>query len=151
MYWKAVGIDDDKNYDNSNFEGLWCVDGEIVIEYEDLWICLSARKTDNHFKRKIKMIWDKVNAIFLRIIVLKNIKKRNFSLIALNDFQKKINSYIILYIHINLYEVRVLWQSKLSWVVHCGNLCPHQNCTSSFIKTAVKMKLIFTQLVLLYL
>jgi len=31
-------------------------------------------------------------------------------------------------------EVLILWSCQLSWMVHCWNIGPYQNCNSSIIK-----------------
>jgi hypothetical protein len=58
-----------------------------------------------------------------------------------------------LYIYITtlIDEVLILWQHKLPRMVHRLNFSPHQNRKSNGIQTAVKMKLIFSQLVAHYL
>jgi len=49
------------------------------------------------------------------------------------------------------YEILVLWQHQLSRVVHSLNFSAHQNSISVSIQTAVKVKLVFAQLLTFYL
>ena len=58
---------------------------------------------------------------------------------------------MILSVVIIIDAILVLWEDKLSLVVHRLNISPHQNSNSSNTQTAVKIKLVFAQLITHYL